>query len=158
MAKRFKPPTIEECDARLEKCEAHFACFWEAYPKRNGKRVGKKDCQEWWLKVKPNVEMFTGMIAWLRIDGQCRVAAQVNNVFYAAPKDPIRWLKGYGWEDDIGGVGDVVEDKYAGKQCGKSLYKNHQPVSCRNPVTFSKADSTGQLYYRCDKHKPKRSK
>lgn len=78
-----------------------FDLFWETYPSRRGSKVTKSDCIKWWKKNKPSDELVAQMIEWLKADMAARVKAKAMNGFYAAPKDPIRWLRGEGWMDDV---------------------------------------------------------
>ncbi len=127
-------PTIEESKAR-------FDLFWKTYPRRNGKRIGKKDCWEWWLKNRPEVEVFAEIIAWLKTDTLKREAAQRANAFYAAAKDPLRWLKGYGWEDDIGEVGDVETAKAIKERC----------VVCKKPGHKRQGNKDAEDVWLCER-------
>lgn len=76
----------------------NFERFWQAYPKRNGKKVGRNECGIWFVKFKPSTDMVSRMIAWLEIDSRNRVKSKD---FYASLPDPIRFLKRVMWEDDI---------------------------------------------------------
>jgi len=89
-----------------------FDRFWQAYPKRNGKKVGKNECGVWFAKFKPPTDMVDRMVSWLEIDSRNRVKSKD---FYASLPDPIRFLKRVMWEDDIepiraaGSVSDICK-------------------------------------------------
>lgn len=69
------------------KAEERFDRFWQAYPRRDGKRVGKAEAKRVWMRMKPDEHV----AAW----------RGVRN--YAAsgwkPKDAHRWLRDRCWED-----------------------------------------------------------
>ena len=66
-----------------------FEKFWQAYPRRNGTRAGKKVTRERWRKLSltDKFAAFNGLEAY---------AASVGDY----PKDPERYLSGRLWEDD----------------------------------------------------------
>jgi hypothetical protein len=68
----------------------HFAAFWDAYPKK----VGKKACAEWWDRRKPDDELtqtiLDGVETYKRSDTYLR----------GFIKDPIGWLKEERWTDE----------------------------------------------------------
>ncbi len=68
-----------------------FDEFWEIYPKRNGKRLGRGDSEERWKKLSE-----TDLHA--AIDGACNYAAACNGGLTIA-KDPMRWLRDKCWVD-----------------------------------------------------------
>jgi hypothetical protein len=86
---------------RLQGNTNTFDIFWRTYPRRNGRVVGKKDCRAWWNKHNPDPSIVEQMIRWLECDARSRAAADAAGEFYPNPKDPIRWLKGEGWLDEI---------------------------------------------------------
>ena len=139
-------PTIEECETR-------FAYFWKHYPARNGKKVGKKDCWQWWLKNKPDTETFAAMMEWLRIDNSNRA---ITPDFYAAPKDPFRWLRDRRWEqDEITEIkpAEVITTKtklwpISGRSCGVS--------GCGMPAVYKKPGEYDHYY--CTEHLPNKVK
>jgi hypothetical protein len=98
-----------------------FDTFWTAYPRRNGKRLGRSITET----------------RWRRLSADDRAAALVGVVHYAAAcdsgmtlaKDPERWLRGRCWEDwqepavpegrrpsRAAGAEAVVEDLFAGRR------------------------------------------
>lgn len=79
-----------------------FDRFWQAYPARNKKKVGKYPCQLWFKAYTPSVETASAMIDWIEQDKANRASVEAEGGFYAPPKDPIRFLKDRAWLDDIG--------------------------------------------------------
>jgi hypothetical protein len=68
-----------------------FAEFWETYPKRNGKRLGRGDCEERWKKL--GTDDRSAIVVGVRhyataCDGGLTIA-----------KDPMRWLRDKCWVD-----------------------------------------------------------
>lgn len=106
----FTPPTIEQ---------ESFKRFWDAYPKRNGKKKGKYPCGLWFKAYTPNPETVQGMIDWLTTDKANRRYLGKKGKFYASLPDPIRFLKDKMWED---GIESVVKKKKEDicQFCGKS--------------------------------------
>lgn len=78
-----------------------FETFWQAYPKRNGKKVGRYPCSLWFEAKKPSPETVQLMVQWLETDKANR-RASTGKRFYGGLPDPIRFLKYKMWEDDIG--------------------------------------------------------
>jgi hypothetical protein len=64
-----------------------FEEFWNAYPKRDGKRVGKKQALEQWRKLKWD-DRVNAMVA---IENYANAAADPK--VFCPIKDPWRWLK-----------------------------------------------------------------
>lgn len=81
-----------------------FDQFWEAYPKRNNKKVGKRQCLEKFKKKKYAPETVQLMVDWIRQDIDNREAVKAKGKFYADPCNPIVFLNQYRWEDEIGVV------------------------------------------------------
>jgi hypothetical protein len=77
----------EETEERKNICEKSFEEFWNSYPARNGKKVGKKSAREQFEKIP--VEDLPRVIQNARNYG-------VNNQY---PKDPERFLKNDFWKD-----------------------------------------------------------
>jgi hypothetical protein len=73
--------------------------FWDLYPKRNGKKLGKYPCQLWFEAKKP--QDFSEMIAWLRTWLSNDEIMTKKKDFHAHLPDPIRFLKNRMWHDDI---------------------------------------------------------
>lgn len=81
--------------------ESQFDTFWQAYPKRNGCKRGRKQARAQWLKLKPSPELIQIIMDWLEHDKQLRTLNRKRKQFYADPKDAFRWLKGECWEDEL---------------------------------------------------------
>ncbi len=81
--------------------EERFDEFWHAYPKRNGKKLGRKICWAWFKKEMPSLQTVTSMLEWLEIDNKNRAHFDRQGEFYSNLPDPIRFLKNWTWEDDI---------------------------------------------------------
>lgn len=64
-----------------------FEKWWNAYPKRDGKRVGRGKCLALWLKLTPREHE----AAWVGVNHYARSGWR--------PKDPERWLRDRLWED-----------------------------------------------------------
>ncbi len=99
-----------------------FERFWQAYPKRNGKKVGKHECGIWFARFKPSSDMVDKMVAWLEIDKNNHRAD--SKEFYASLPDPIRFLKRVMWDDDIELIKSETKTKtklwpIRGKFCSK---------------------------------------
>ena len=79
--------------------------FWAIYPPRisNGKKtkIGKYPCQLWFEAKKPDDKTFTEMCDWVKMFKANYEYSLKKNKFHAPPKDPIRFLKDRGWEDEI---------------------------------------------------------
>lgn len=103
--------------------EAIFDIFWKAYPKRNGKKVGKYPCSLWFEAKKPSEEEVAQMISWLTTDNGNRLASQKK--FYAELPDPIRFLKNRMWEDDIDSIVVKPVMKRRCTKCGQPAVKGY---------------------------------
>jgi len=68
-----------------------FNNFWELYPKRKGMKVGKKQCQEFWKKIKEED------ISLILIGTKNYAESPQAQEGYA--KDPIRFLRHELWQD-----------------------------------------------------------
>ena len=87
---RTRTNELEETDTSTH-VDAAFERFWESYPKRNGKRVGKSKAHS----------------AWKRLNNSDRQAATVGVGHYRAAcdggitiaKDAFRWLRDKAFED-----------------------------------------------------------
>jgi hypothetical protein len=71
-----------------------FNHFWELYPTRNGKKIGRRECFEFFLKNFPQAEIPSLFIA-------TQYYAQSKTVKDGYAKDPIRFLKKDFWKDWI---------------------------------------------------------
>ena len=68
-----------------------FDHFWEAYPKRNGRKLGRGLCEKRWVKMSLNDKRaaYRGAVNYAKdCDGGLTIA-----------KDPDRWLRDGLWED-----------------------------------------------------------
>lgn len=116
IAPKLKENKIKEDNTH----SAEFITFWETYPDRRGRRVGKQDCWVWWKQNKPDSELTNRMIAWLKADNIARRKAKGVGAFYPEPKDPERWLKDKGWLDDVANLnGTKNETDWTCKKCGQ---------------------------------------
>lgn len=98
-----------------------FEAFWQAYPRRKGKRVGKGAALRLWHKLKPaeQCEALEAAKNYARSD-----AAQRG---YA--RDADRFLKADWWRDWVEGPGEVNErdrlisrlKAHVGEKCGESV-------------------------------------
>ncbi len=91
----------------------NFNKFWQAYPKRNNKKVGKYPCSLWFKAEKPTGDEVQRMVDWLTVDNGNRAKSQKK--FYAELPDPIRFLKNRMWEDPIDSI--VAKKKQADTCC-----------------------------------------
>ena len=68
-----------------------FDAFWEAYPRRNGRRVGRAQAEAQWKRLKPadRVDALRGAINYA-VD--CDAGMQIA-------KDAFRWLRDKLWHD-----------------------------------------------------------
>lgn len=83
---------IEARETRVA-CDATtgFQDFWDAYPKRNGRRLGRAKCEVRWKKL----DLDTRRAAWRGARHYC---ADVDAGLQIA-KDPERWLRDRCWEE-----------------------------------------------------------
>lgn len=82
--------------------ERGFEVWWERYPKRNGKRIGKAKCRTKWrafsLATKHRVYAATVHYA---------AAVEAGSTI---AKDPERFLAGRYWEDWVDGPGEAAQE------------------------------------------------
>lgn len=119
-----------------------FKTFWDLYPSRNNKKVGRYACELWFEAKGLNEATFQTIIDWIIIDNDNR--SRLQNEFYANPCDPIRFLRERMWRDDI----KPAKPKFRvinGKSCGR----------CGQPAVHK---STGGEYdhYYCKEHRPRK--
>ena len=69
--------------------DSRFDLFWSAYDKK----VGKANATKEWKKLSPSDDLVERIVA------QASLYAKSNDKKYR--KDPERWLKARGWEDEI---------------------------------------------------------
>lgn len=78
-------------NASVDQHAEAFADFWDQYPKRNDRRVGKREAEAKWRKIRqPDLE------AVMRGTRHYRIACDRGETL---AKDPHRWLAGRCWED-----------------------------------------------------------
>jgi len=87
-----------------------FEKFWAAYPKRNGKKVGRYTCSLWFEAKKPDEKLVDKMVMWLEIDKHNRAICEIKKEFYNPLPDPIRFLKNQLWMDEVDRINDKVDD------------------------------------------------
>jgi hypothetical protein len=103
-----------------------FDLFWAAYPRRNGKKVGKHDCRVWFLKNNPPLDK---ILEWIKTDSANRSLATEKKMFYANLPDPIRFLKRAMWEDDIEPIAKKRSDTCHSTDCDRpwsGTFENRQ--------------------------------
>lgn len=120
--------TTQDADADLEKARGkgkdyRFEDAWSAYPKRDGRRIGKRDAREEWKKLSYEDK------------GRCFRAIkafQASGTEY--PPDMHRWLKHKTWEDwltpadrapvggkaPVKGYGEMSEEEFRAAMRGKT--------------------------------------
>ena len=97
--------------------EKLFDYFWKKYPKK----VGKKQCKEYWKKLKPSPELYTIMMVALDKQKKYKDICNANNVFCPEFPHPIRWLKHERWEDEVPSIKETLNNSvYV-----KPKYKNY---------------------------------
>ena len=64
-----------------------FNIFWKLYPKRNGKKIGKKECLDWWQRKVDVEETYKQIIRGVEN------FAESKKVIDGFAEDPIRFLK-----------------------------------------------------------------
>lgn len=74
--------------------ENRFEKFWEAYPKKVGKKVAKKV----WLKLKPTEDMLNVMLKAINI---CKFSRQWQSDEGRYIPNPATWLNQERWKDEI---------------------------------------------------------
>lgn len=70
---------------------ARFDAFWDAYPKK----VGKKSCAAWWDKRRPSADLTQTILDSVAAH---KLGDQWQRSFI---KDPIRWLQEERWNDEV---------------------------------------------------------
>lgn len=83
--------TVPEPSARGETLTEAFDEFWSQYPKRNDRKVGKREAETKWRKIRPSD--LEAIMCGLR---HYRIACDRGETL---AKDPHRWLAGRYWED-----------------------------------------------------------
>ena len=70
-----------------------FEAFWKLYPTRNGKKVGKQETLNLFIKSIATPEDYADLISAVK---NYRICEQIENGY---AKDPIRFLKNNFWKD-----------------------------------------------------------
>jgi hypothetical protein len=118
-----------------------FDLFWEAYPFRNAKKIGKKKCLAKFVLKKYTPEIVQLMTDWIKQDIDNREAVRSKSQFYADPCDAIVFLNNERWEDPIGVVinktvhRETHRSKAVYASNVKSLIEQWQNVVKEWPVT-----------------------
>lgn len=100
-----------------------FDLFWQAYPFRNTKKIGKKKCLAKFKAKKYDAETVQLMIDWIERDIENRATTRSKKQFYADPCDPIVFLNNDRWEDPIGVVISKTVHREAHRS--KAVYRNN---------------------------------
>jgi hypothetical protein len=134
------------------KYSEEFERFWKLYPKRNGKKVGKADCWDWWQGNSVGHEDMARIIPWLLMDNRNRKAAIDAGKFYESLPDPCRWLKGRWWTEPI----EPIKIEPTAPQKTKLypiLGKTCSRDGCKMPAVYKSAKGNYDHYY-CLEHSP----
>ncbi len=110
-----------------------FNEFWEIYPKRNGKKVGRDFCELWFKAEKPDNERFGKMMYFLKTDIANREYCRKRNKFYAAPQDPKVFLKNWSPGDEIEPLVKTRKDPVCANCGGKWTNKKGNTHCCSDP-------------------------
>lgn len=74
-----------------------FEKFWEHYPARQGKKVGKGQAYKMWQLLSEEDQQLCCQAA--KIYGEFYKRTRDPNVFVPEPRDPIRFLRHDWWRD-----------------------------------------------------------
>jgi hypothetical protein len=77
--------------------EKVFDLFWNLYPKK----IGKKQCIEYWKRGGISVSLFDKIISALTKQIEYKKDMDDKNEWHPEFPHPIRWLKNCRWEDEI---------------------------------------------------------
>ena len=77
--------------------EKMFDTFWSIYPKK----IGKKQCIEYWKRVKISVSLHETIMDALRRQIAHKKCMDERQEWCPEFPHPIRWLKNCRWEDEI---------------------------------------------------------
>jgi len=89
-----------------------FDEFWQEYPARNGKKVGKADSLQVWRSRKLatlRTEVMAGLRSQIAHAERCEAAG----AFCAPFPDPKRWLARSRWSDEVGAAPESTQTKNA---------------------------------------------
>lgn len=84
-----------------------FDSFWKAYPKK----VGKQEALKAWGKLKVDESLLETILQALEIQRNTELWRRDGGKFV---KDPVRWLNGRRWEDQIPEAPSVEEQWFEG--------------------------------------------
>lgn len=93
----YKVETIKKEAQNISSQQDMFESFWELYPKK----VGKKQCVEYWKRGKFSVSLFDKIMSALNKQIQHKIAMDSKQEFCPELPHPIRWLRHCRWEDII---------------------------------------------------------
>jgi predicted phage replisome organizer len=105
----------------LTQHEYDFKAFWEAYPKK----VGKKEAQKAWSKVKVDIDVILNALEIVKNTDDWN---KQNGKFIPYP---ATWLNGARWEDEIQPINASVNDRLKEwiKECEDEQTGNRQ-ITC----------------------------
>lgn len=72
--------------------DTEFSEFWDAYPSRDGRKVGKAQARTQWGRLTPNARS----LALLAVN---HYAAERGGAGQLSPEDPQRWLRNQRWTE-----------------------------------------------------------
>ena len=75
-----------------------FELFWKTYPKRRGRKSGKKDALKEWQKINPDKGLAGKIMAALEIQKKHEDWTKEDGQYVP---DANRWLKRSLWEDEV---------------------------------------------------------
>lgn len=81
-------------DSKMNQFELRFESFWNAYPKK----TGKKKCLEWFKKNKPSQQLVDQMIQTIELWKKSEQWQKQNGQFIPMP---YTWLNRGGWDDEL---------------------------------------------------------
>lgn len=76
-----------------------FEDFWKTYPHRNNKKIGKKECREWWVKNANSAELRGQIKIGVEEYRRDKLRIPDPEEFIASAPDPIRFLRRNIWKD-----------------------------------------------------------
>lgn len=84
-------PSVEPSKENVAAAPLAFEAFWQTYPPRNGRKVGKDDAKKQWAKLSSEERQ-------LAILGAANLRDETRSGLTFAP-DAHRWLRKRSWED-----------------------------------------------------------
>lgn len=94
---------IKDLSNQKEIYKERFETFYKEYPKK----VSKQKTLQWFLKHKPDEELFNKMMSSLKKQKQTQNWLKDNGQYIPFP---TTWLNGERWEDEVG-VENINEDR-----------------------------------------------